>query len=61
LDPKKHYGIWWYNRRRKTQKTVAETGQDNQRKYKTQQKISTKAREEWIAVPVPDAGMPELA
>jgi site-specific DNA recombinase len=58
LDPVKLYGIWWYNRRRKTQKTVAETAQDKQRKYKTQQKISIRAHEEWIAVPIPDAGIP---
>jgi hypothetical protein len=37
---------------------VSEIGHDKQRKYKTQQKMSVKAREEWIAVPVPDAGIP---
>ena len=58
LDPQKRYGIWWYNRRRKTQKTVAEVGQDGRRKYKGRQKVVFKAREEWIAVPVPDAGIP---
>jgi hypothetical protein len=40
------------------QKTVVEIGHDGQRKYKGRQKVVFKAREEWIAVPVPYAGIP---
>jgi site-specific DNA recombinase len=58
LHPEKRYGIWWYNRRRKTQKAVVQVGGNGQREYKRRQGITYKPREEWIAVPVPDALLP---
>ena len=60
LNPKKRYGIWWFNRAHKTQKRVAvET--PNGREYKTRSKKVARPRSEWIAVPVPDSGiLPEL-
>ncbi len=58
LDPHKSYGIWWFNRRRCTRTRIVNTGADGQRKYKWRQQITEKPREEWIAVPVPDAGIP---
>jgi site-specific DNA recombinase len=58
LDPEKRYGIWWYNRRRTTKKVIAGVGQNGQREYKRRYNIVYKPREEWIAVPVPDAGLP---
>ncbi len=57
LDPEKSYGIWWFNRRRTTSKTVAESGLAG-REYRKRQKTVEKPREEWIAVPVPDSGVP---
>jgi hypothetical protein len=47
LDPKALYGVWWFNRRkyakdRRTGKKICEW----------------RPRSEWIAVPVPDAGVP---
>ncbi len=47
LDPTKCYGVDWYNRRG----TVTDA---NGRRSKG----TEKPREEWIVVPVPDAGMP---
>jgi site-specific DNA recombinase len=50
LDPNQRYGIWWYGRWRKTEKRVS-----------VEKKVQTrkpKPRSEWIAVPVPDAGVP---
>jgi site-specific DNA recombinase len=58
LDPEKRYGIWWFNRRRTTRKQVAEPNGDGGRDYKKRQKVAEKPREEWIAVPVPDSGVP---
>jgi hypothetical protein len=57
LDPKKRYGIWWFNRRRTTQTYVAETGPDG-RRYRRHQRTAEKPKAEWIAVPVPDSGIP---
>lgn len=45
LDPEKLYGVWWYNRR---ENVHARSGK----------KVREKPRSEWIAVPVPDAGVP---
>ena len=57
LDPDARYGIWWFNRAHKTQKRVAvET--PNGREYKTRSKTVARPRSEWIAVPVPDCGIP---
>jgi site-specific DNA recombinase len=58
LDPERRYGIWWFNRRRVEHKQVAETGHDGKRRYRRQSRTTTKSREEWIAVPVPDSGVP---
>ncbi|MGI8650764.1 MAG: recombinase zinc beta ribbon domain-containing protein, partial [Rubrobacter sp.] len=58
LDPQKSYGIWWYNRRRTIRRRVAETDENGERRYVWRQKIVWKPREEWVAVPVPDSGIP---
>jgi hypothetical protein len=58
LDPKKRYGIWWFNRRRYETKQVAETGPNGERRYRRVAKLSDKPRSVWIAVPVPDSGIP---
>jgi site-specific DNA recombinase len=58
LDPKKHYGIWWFNRRRVESKQVAVSGPDGERLYRRQTKVFDKPRSEWVAVPVPDSGVP---
>jgi site-specific DNA recombinase len=57
LDPEKRYGIWWFNRERITRRKVAEPSL-NGRVYREKVKATTRPKEEWIAVPVPDSGIP---
>jgi site-specific DNA recombinase len=57
LDPAKCYGVWWFNRRRRIEKQVSQVSRDG-RRYVRRSTTSEKPREEWIAVPVPDAGIP---
>jgi len=58
LDPDKSYGVWWFNRRRRTEKQVSEVGPDGQRRYVRRSTTTQKPKEEWVAIPVPDAGIP---
>jgi site-specific DNA recombinase len=57
LDQDKCYGIWWFNVRRITTRQVAEAG-SNKRRYRRRTTTVIKPKEEWVAVPVPDAGIP---
>jgi len=57
LDPDKQYGIWWFNRRRIKNYQEAENGPDGKR-YKKRAKTTWRPEAEWIAVPVPDSGIP---
>jgi site-specific DNA recombinase len=57
LDPSKLYGIWWYNRTKANAKQVSVAGK-NGREYKRQTSYTPRPRSEWIAVPVPDSGIP---
>jgi site-specific DNA recombinase len=57
LEPEQLYGVFWFNTKRRTETQVAEAG-PNGRSYKRKVKTVAKPREEWIAVPVPDAGIP---
>jgi site-specific DNA recombinase len=57
LDPEKRYGIWWFNRRRTKTYQEAVNGPDG-KQYKKRVKITQRPEEEWIAVPVPDSGIP---
>jgi hypothetical protein len=58
LDSEASYGVWWFGRRHTTHERVAEVGADGTRDYRLRQKTAVKPREQWIAVPVPDAGVP---
>ncbi len=57
LDPKKLYGIWWFNRERVTVSQVMKSRADG-RHYQRRYKRVAKPADEWIAVPVPDSGIP---
>lgn len=57
LDPEKCYGIWWFNRRRVIHTQISELS-GNGRRYRKRTKTLYRPREEWIAVPVPDSGIP---
>jgi site-specific DNA recombinase len=57
LDPDKRYGIWWFNRRCRKRTRVSDNG-PNGKSYRWQSATTIRPREEWIAVPVPDSGIP---
>jgi site-specific DNA recombinase len=57
LDPEKRYGLWWFNRRGIRVRQVSEASEEG-RRYKKKYTQLTKPKEEWVAVPVPDAGVP---
>jgi site-specific DNA recombinase len=57
LDPNKRYGIWYFNRRRYVTKQVSVNGPEG-RTYRRTTKVFDKPGAEWIAVPVPESGIP---
>jgi hypothetical protein len=57
LDPSKRYGLWWFNRRRMTSTPISGVSGDG-RCYGRRYTSYTKPKKEWIAVPVPDSGVP---
>ncbi len=61
LDPATSYGLWWFNRRKMTSRPISEASEGG-RRYGRKYSSHIKPKEEWIAVPVPDSGIPrELA
>jgi len=59
LDPEKRYGVWWWARRRHTQKQVSESTPGGAgRRYSKKKRSVENPPEAWIAVPVPDSGIP---
>jgi site-specific DNA recombinase len=57
LDKQKTYGIWWFNRERIVRRRMVKNGKDG-REYKYRTTRVPRPSSEWIAVPVPDAGVP---
>jgi len=57
LDDSLSYGIFWFNRTRTTRKRVTKAG-SNGKEYCWQRKTYQNPRDQWIAIPVPDAGIP---
>ena len=57
LDPAKCYGVWWWGRSRISRRQVSEPGPDG-RRYRYRYSTSQGPQEEWVAVPVPDSGIP---
>jgi site-specific DNA recombinase len=57
LDRQKSYGVWWFNRERIVRRRTVKHGQ-NGREYRYRTTRVPRSSEEWIAVPVPDAGVP---
>jgi site-specific DNA recombinase len=57
LNPEGNYGISWYGRRRTSVKQIVELGPEGKR-YRRQRGATEKPRGQWIAVPVPDSGIP---
>jgi site-specific DNA recombinase len=57
LDPDRSYGLWWFNRLGHEVQQVSEPSA-NGRRYRKTHDWYQKPKEEWIAVPVPDSGIP---
>jgi site-specific DNA recombinase len=58
LDPNKRYGIWWWGRQRHVHKQVVESKPIGERRYRKTRRTHLTSPEKWIAVPVPDSGVP---
>ena len=56
LDKSKRYGIYRFNRTRTTRKRVSTNGAEG-REYKWRYSVQKNPREEWIAIPVQEAGI----
>jgi site-specific DNA recombinase len=57
LDPRRQYGLWWFNRRGLDIRQVSEPGPDG-RRYRKTYRWYHKPKEEWIAVPMPISCIP---
>ena len=57
LDPNKSYGLWWFNRLGHKVRQISEFS-GNGRRYRKTHYWYQKPKEERIAVPVPDSGIP---
>jgi site-specific DNA recombinase len=58
LDPEKSYGIWWWGRERHRMRQISER-KPRGKVYKKVTRSVPVPKEEWVAVPVPDAGVPK--
>lgn len=57
IDPTKTYGVYYFNRDKVVKRQVVEETPEG-RVYRTKSKTTPKDKSEWIAIPVPDAGVP---
>ena len=58
LDPQQSYGLWRWGTNRHIRSQVSEIGPDGKRVYRKRDKRIARPQEEWVHVPVPDAGVP---
>jgi site-specific DNA recombinase len=58
LDPDKRCGVWWYGRKRHHQHYGSELGLDGQKRYHKGSRVEDLPREQWVAIPIPDCGIP---
>jgi site-specific DNA recombinase len=58
LDPGKRYGVWWWGRKRHHQQYDRELGLDGEKRYRKGSRTEELPREQWVAIPVPDCGLP---
>jgi site-specific DNA recombinase len=59
LDPSRQYGVWWYGRERHRYTQRRDIAPDGTPSYRRAKKSVPAAREDRVAVPVPDAGIPK--
>jgi len=57
LDSEKCYGIFWFDRKKVTKKQVA-NDDPNGNPYRYVYKTQYRPQDDWIAIPVPDSGVP---
>jgi len=57
LDPGACYGVWWFNRERWTSRQVSEVTAGG-RVYRRSVSALPRPKKDWVAVPVPDSGVP---
>jgi len=57
LNVSSSYGIYWFNRTRTMRKRVSKAGGTG-KEYRWQAKTRLNPRDQWVAIPVPDAGIP---
>jgi site-specific DNA recombinase len=58
LDPSRSYGVWWYGKERHISSQRRDIAPDGTPLYKKSRKSMPAPREEWVAIPVPDSGIP---
>jgi site-specific DNA recombinase len=58
LDPRRSYGIWWYGKQRHIQKQLSTIDSNGERSYRKTKTSTWNPKDKWIAVPIPDAGIP---
>lgn len=58
LDTDKRYGLWRFNTHRYHRTEVAVKGPDGRVTYRQKSVRKVRPRHEWLAVPIPDAGVP---
>ncbi len=58
LDPDKCYGIWWWGRRKTKRLYGTGHGRQEGKRYTRRRSLTYRDHNEWIALPVPDAGIP---
>ena len=58
LNPEERCGVWWYGRQRHHQEYRAEPGPDGRKRYHKGKRVEDLPREQWVAIPVPDCGIP---
>jgi DNA invertase Pin-like site-specific DNA recombinase len=58
LDRNESYGIWWFGRKRHHQRHKSESGPNGRIYHRTKKSVWLE-REKWIAVPVPNSGIPQ--
>ena len=59
LDPSRHYGVWWYGRERHIYTQRRDFAPDGTPTYRKTKQSLPAPREDWVAVPVPDGGIPK--
>jgi site-specific DNA recombinase len=58
LAPEERYGVWRFNTHRHQRTEIAVEGPDGRTVYRSRNRRTARPEDEWITVPIPDAGIP---